>query len=173
MIMTQLDMRGESEDLTGRVSRRSWSKRAAPRSIATCASWPQACILPFALLRYSQSTASCQFTHSWFRPSKILNDTTRPANDSDRLQPAWWSKCRDFLCYHSKYFSPKESKSATRMHDLIKRRIEAKPSHNSMLELAVLVIARNQNQAALLIMRSTYTTLPISVQCQILSGIWQ
>lgn len=59
------------------------------------------------------------------------------------------------------------------MHDLIKRHIEDKQSHNSILELAVLKIARNQNQAALLMMQLTYTTLPVSLQCQILSGIWQ
>lgn len=60
------------------------------------------------------------------------------------------------------------------MHDLIKRHIEDKQSHNSILELAVLEIARNhQNQAALVMMQSTYTTLPVSLQCQILSGIWQ
>lgn len=112
--------------------------------------------------------------HSLFvQTLKFSNNATRAANYRGRLQPAWCSKCRDFLCCHSTYFSPKESKSATRMHDLIKRHIEDKQSHNSILELAVLVIARNHNQAALLMMQSTYTTLPVSLQCQILSGIWQ
>lgn len=105
--------------------------------------------------------------HSLFvQTLKFSNNATRAANYRGRLQPAWCSKCRDFLCCHSTYFSPKESKSATRMHDLIKRHIEDKQSHNSILELAVLVIARKSqpgrpfNDAIDLYHLTSFTTMP-------------
>lgn len=51
-----------------------WSNLAAPRSIVTWASWPQACILPLFLLLCSHSTIS--FEHGNVELSAKVNENT-------------------------------------------------------------------------------------------------
>jgi hypothetical protein len=67
---TKLAVELACKALTGKVARCRCNKRVEPRSMVTCASWLQTCILLGTLLSCSYSTASC--THTLFSSKSKL-----------------------------------------------------------------------------------------------------